>query len=346
MHGYTGTAACTLISRKTCHAMENLKTAGQIGVILVIWVCTTLMWPWNIAQAAATGMGKATEQSTALASDYSQKGADTCLSCHNGERMQHIFRTAHGQGADPNAPFAYLQCESCHGPGSAHTGRKDVGAGHTPIIDFGRDAATPVEEQNAVCMKCHTRDVGLQWSGSTHQTGQVACADCHDLHAKVDAVSVLTEQADVCYECHTKERADNLKPYAHPVRQGIMTCTACHSPHHSTGDTLLKRNTVNELCWSCHTELRGPYLFEHPPVSEDCLLCHTAHGSIQPAMLTRRPPLLCQSCHSQRGHPSVSYTKDGLPGNNPSAFVLNGSCVNCHSQIHGSNHPSGANLTR
>jgi DmsE family decaheme c-type cytochrome len=326
--------------------MEKPKAAGRICVILLICVCMTLTWPWVTAQAATPEAEKTSVKSTATASDYTKQGADTCLGCHDGERMQHIFRTAHGQGADAEAPFAYLQCESCHGPGKAHTGRQNVGAGHTPIIDFGRDAETPVEEQNAMCLKCHTRDPGLQWAGSSHQTGQVSCADCHDVHASVDPVSVLTEQADVCYKCHMKQRADNLKPYAHPVRQGIMTCNSCHNPHHSTGDALLNRNTVNELCWSCHTELRGPYLFEHPPVSEDCLICHEAHGSIQPAMLTRRPPLLCQSCHSQRGHPSVSYTKDGLPGNNPSAFVLNGSCVNCHSQIHGSNHPSGANLMR
>jgi DmsE family decaheme c-type cytochrome len=345
MHGYIGTAACKLMNWKTCSAMEKLEAAGRICVILFICVVSILTWP-GTACSADTRPEKASEKSTVTASDYSKQGADTCLSCHNGERMQHIFRTAHGQGADSDAPFAYLQCESCHGPGNAHTGRQNVGSGHTPIIDFGRDAATPIEEQNAVCMKCHTRDVGLQWTGSAHQNGQVSCADCHDLHAKVDPVSVLTEQADVCYECHMKQRADNLKPYTHPVSQGIMTCTACHSPHHSTGDALLNRNTVNELCWSCHTELRGPYLFEHPPVSEDCLLCHEAHGSIQPAMLTQRPPLLCQSCHSQRGHPSISYTKNGLAGNNPSAFVVNGSCVNCHSQIHGSNHPSGAKLMR
>jgi DmsE family decaheme c-type cytochrome len=285
-------------------------------------------------------------EAAATASGYSEQGADTCLSCHNDERMQLIFRTAHGQGADPDAPFAHLQCEGCHGPGKDHTGRRDVGAGHVPVIDFGGGATTPVEEQNAVCLECHARDVGLQWTGSSHQLSLVACADCHDMHTTIDSVSVLTEQADVCYECHRKQRADSLKPYAHPVRQGVMTCTSCHNPHHAPGDALLKRNTVNTLCWSCHTELRGPYLFEHPPVSEDCLLCHEAHGSIQPALLTRRPPLLCQSCHSQRGHPSVSYTSNSLPGNNPSVFVVNGSCVNCHSQIHGSNHPSGARLMR
>ena len=326
--------------------MEYHEAMNRVRTILAICLCPVLVWANGGVQAGKAGSPETPAHPGVYASDYSKKGADTCLSCHNGERMQHIFRTAHGQGASPDAPFAYLQCESCHGPGKAHAGRENVGAGHTPVIDFGRDADTPVDEQNAVCLKCHTRDVGMQWTGSTHQVNQVSCADCHDLHATVDAVSVLTKQADVCYKCHMKERADNLKPYAHPVRQGVMTCTSCHNPHHSPGEALLKRNTVNELCWSCHTELRGPYLFEHPPVTENCLLCHKAHGSIQPGMLTQRAPLLCQSCHSQRGHPSVSFTANSLPGNNPSAFVVNGSCVNCHSQIHGSNHPTGAAFMR
>jgi DmsE family decaheme c-type cytochrome len=125
-----------------------------------------------------------------------------------------------------------------------------------------------------------------------------------------------------------------------------MTCTDCHNPHHAAADHLLKRNTVNQLCWSCHAELRGPYLFEHAPVTEDCTLCHTAHGSIHRALLKKRPPLLCQNCHSQAGHPSLAFTRDGLPANNPSAFVVGGSCLNCHSQVHGSNHPSGSKLMR
>jgi DmsE family decaheme c-type cytochrome len=316
--------------------MGSQEVAGRLRVILLAGIGLMPFGPWSTLPAAEA----------VTASDYSDQGADTCLSCHNDERMQQIFRTAHGQDTDPDAPFAYLQCESCHGPGKAHTGRQTVGAGHVPVVDFGRDADTPVEEQNSVCLTCHTRDIGLHWSGSDHERGQTACADCHDLHSSIDPVSVLTDQAAVCYECHPKQRADSLKPYAHPVHQGLMTCTACHDPHHPRGDGMLVSNTVNELCWSCHTELRGPYLFEHPPVSENCLLCHEAHGSIQPALLARRPPLLCQSCHSQRGHPSVSYTQNGLPGNNPTAFVVNGSCVNCHSQVHGSNHPSGARLMR
>jgi len=48
------------------------------------------------------------------------------------------------------------------------------------------------------------------------------------------------------------------------------------------------------------------------------------------------------------GHPSVARTPAGLPGGGGggSAFLLAGSCLNCHSQIHGSNHPSGVKLMR
>ncbi len=273
-------------------------------------------------------------------------GADTCLGCHNDEKMLLIFRTPHGQGADPETPMAHLQCESCHSGGAEHSGRRNLGAGHPPIVNFGRGSETSVEQQNAICMDCHTKHVGMPWRGSVHERNQVLCADCHNPHEPVDRVSLLTEQAKVCYQCHKPVRAASYKPYAHPIRQGIMNCTHCHNPHHSVNDASLKRNNVVELCWSCHSELRGPYLWEHAPVAEDCSLCHYAHGSIHPAMLNKRPPLLCQSCHSKQGHPSLSLRPGDLPGGTPSAFLVNGSCLNCHSQVHGSNHPSGAQLMR
>ncbi len=309
-----------------------------LHIIYVICLSAVLSVP-TVAQAA--------DNNETSPSAYTEQGADTCLDCHSDENMLLIFRTPHGQGADPNTPFAHRQCESCHGAGAAHTGRRNVGAGHEPVIRFGQgDNRSPVKEQNASCMNCHSGDVGMPWTGSVHERNDTACADCHSLHKPVDPVSQLTEQAGICFRCHKQQRADSLKPYTHPVRFGVMTCTSCHSPHHSPADALLKKNTLNELCWSCHTDLRGPYLFEHPPATEDCTLCHSPHGSIHPALLIRRPPLLCQSCHSQAGHPSLSFTPNGLPGRNPSTFVLGRSCVNCHSQVHGSNHPSGTNLMR
>ena len=281
------------------------------------------------------------------AGDLSEAGADTCLSCHNDDSMLQIFRTPHGSQVDPSSPMAQLQCESCHGPGGPHSDRTRTGSGHVPVIDFGDEAQVSVADQEAVCMSCHTGDVGMPWTGSVHERNDTSCVSCHQVHTPSDPVLTATQQNEVCFDCHRRQRSDSMKPFAHPVRFDLMTCTACHNPHHSTTDALLKRATVNELCWSCHTELRGPFLFDHPPASEDCSLCHQPHGSIHPAMLTRRPPLLCQSCHSQRGHPSISFTADSAAGgSNPSAMVVNDSCMNCHSQVHGSNHPSGATLMR
>lgn len=272
--------------------------------------------------------------------------ADSCLTCHNDDSMLLIFRTPHGQGADPDTPFANRQCEACHGAGEAHAETRNIGGGHAAILDFEHEPGTPADEVNAVCMDCHTSDVGLPWNGSMHERNDLACADCHSVHQPTDPVMLQTAQAEVCFDCHREQQADSMKPSVHPVRFGVMNCSSCHSPHHSSSDALLKRDTLNELCWSCHAELKGPYVFEHAPASEDCSLCHESHGSIHPALLTRRPPLLCQSCHSQSGHPSISFTPDSLPGNNPSAMVLGGSCLNCHQQVHGSNHPSGSKLMR
>ena len=44
----------------------------------------------------------------------------------------------------------------------------------------------------------------------------------------------------------------------------------------------------------------------------------------------------------------LSYGPSGLPGGTGPTVstVVLGNCMNCHSQVHGSNHPSGATLTR
>jgi DmsE family decaheme c-type cytochrome len=125
-----------------------------------------------------------------------------------------------------------------------------------------------------------------------------------------------------------------------------MDCSSCHRPHGSSAEFALARDTVNETCYQCHADKRGPFLWEHAPVAEDCTLCHAPHGSNQPAMLVLRPPFLCQSCHSEQGHPSIAQGPDGLAGGTASRFLLEQGCLNCHSQIHGSNHPSGARLMR
>lgn len=281
-------------------------------------------------------------------SAYSRKGADTCLSCHEDQATLAIFSTRHAVPSDSRGPFGHgqLQCEACHGPGDAHSGRVRRGEERPAVISFGADDTTPVETQNSMCMDCHNGDVGIGWHSGPHAGDEVACSDCHQSHARIDAVTQVATQSEVCANCHQLQQNEMLKAFAHPLFEEKMDCTSCHGMHDDLVATELARATLNDTCFQCHAEKRGPFLWEHAPASEDCGLCHAPHGSNHPGMLTQRAPLLCQSCHSQAGHPAVAYESDGLATNMPSQYLLGQGCMNCHSQVHGSNHPSGSKLAR
>ena len=282
------------------------------------------------------------------ASGYSQKGADTCLKCHDEPEIAGIFRTKHGRPTDERAPFGHgqLQCEACHGPGDLHARTK--GDKKPKLIGFKHKGGAPAAVQNEMCLGCH-RGTAAHWQANAHAANDVLCADCHRSHAAEDPVRKVATQPEVCGKCHLAQRADLLKPSHHPIGEGKMDCTSCHAAHGSTAQAQLVKDTTTELCTTCHAEYRGPFLWEHAPVTEDCGNCHQPHGTTQPSLLKTRAPFLCQECHQASGHPSTAYTPDRLPGGGGApggAFLVGGSCVNCHSQIHGSNHPSGSKLMR
>ncbi len=282
---------------------------------------------------------------------YSESGADTCLGCHDDEGDKYsasaIFKSPHGQRGNKRAPFGAggLQCEACHGPGALHARRKKA----DDINTFKPDSKLALPERNQICIGCHQGDARTAWHASAHERAGLACTDCHQMHqAQGDRVLAKATQAQVCESCHKQQKAEFQKTSSHPVRQGRMTCSDCHSSHGSSAPAMLIKPTLNQTCTSCHADKRGPLLWEHAPVAEDCALCHNAHGSVRAAMLIKSPPQLCQSCHSAAGHPSVARTGAGLPaeGGAGAIFLVAGSCTNCHTQVHGSNHPSGVNLLR
>ena len=281
------------------------------------------------------------------ADEYSN-GAKQCMTCHKEgrEKAAHeIFLTPMGISGAADSPFAEgsHDCETCHGPSKTHRKKQKDGTRLPPAITF--DAKTPVENQNAICMGCHN-DKHMNWPGSMHEQEEVACASCHLVHAAQDPVADKLAQQEVCFSCHARTRAETYGNSSHPLRFGEMTCTDCHNPHNGNNDFLLIRPTVNDTCYTCHAEKRGPFLWEHAPVSEDCSLCHNPHGSNHAALLKQRPPLLCQQCHSPSGHPATAYTSEVAENSFQQRFLLGKSCANCHSQVHGSNHPSGVSATR
>lgn len=283
-----------------------------------------------------------------VTAEYS-KGAKQCMTCHREGRdaaAHEVFLTPMGISDAENSPFAEgsHDCETCHGPSASHRKKQKDGTRLSPAVSFAK--GTPTGPQNEMCLGCHNDGNMIHWFGSTHEEEEVACASCHEVHAQRDPVMDKLAQQEKCFACHPRTRAETFRPSSHPLRFGEMTCTDCHNPHDGANDFLLVRSTINDTCYLCHAEKRGPFLWEHAPVSEDCSLCHNAHGSNLAALLKQRPPLLCQQCHSPGGHPATAYTSESEDNSFQNRFLLGQSCSNCHSQVHGSNHPSGVSGTR
>jgi DmsE family decaheme c-type cytochrome len=307
---------------------KHTRDALLTGFVLFLFAC--LAGP---AAAAGTGVGA------------SDPGYRKCVRCHD-EEAEHpvlsILKTKHAVVADERTPMSNHACVACHGPSEAHMDQEDA----APDITFHEADASV---GNEICQTCHLGTHLTEWQGSRHQIENVSCTNCHSPHAAQDPVLDKVSQPAVCITCHKNQRANLVKPYTHPLRDGEMSCTGCHAPHGSIGNGMLAKNSVNDTCYMCHAEKRGPFLWEHQPATEDCTICHSPHGSVHTSMLKQRGPWLCQTCHAAQFHPSTAYSGTGLPGlNRPSGAqqMLGRNCMNCHSEVHGTNHPSGARFTR
>jgi len=211
-------------------------------------------------------------------------------------------------------------------------------------VTFAR--GEPAAVQNAPCLACHDDAGTLHWASSLHAQSDLACTSCHVGHVSRDVMADALAQLRICTDCHLDVRAALQRRSAHPVRDGLQSCTDCHAPHGNTGRGMLVRGDGNDTCYDCHAEKRGPFLWEHAPVSEDCGQCHLPHGSQHQSLLVTRTPWLCQQCHLAQFHPSTALTGTGIPPEGASSSMLMRDCMNCHVQVHGSNHPSGVGLTR
>lgn len=274
-------------------------------------------------------------------------GESVCRSCHKLE-AQHWDGTIHSEifTLRPKNALERRGCEACHGPGSSHLeDPKRRGS----ILGFTQRSGTPVDTQNASCLQCHAGGDRMQWPSSAHDLAKVSCSDCHDPMTRTSPTGLLRLSSvnDTCFSCHPSQRVEFRKRSHMPLLEGKMTCIDCHGPHGSSTEPLLRGDSVNQLCTGCHSELRGPFIWEHAPVSESCLICHTPHGSRREHLLRASAPALCQQCHVQAsvfGHVTTQMTPSDLAAGDERIF--NRGCLNCHSRIHGSNHPSGARFHR
>ena len=268
--------------------------------------------------------------------DLVLRGDAVCTRCHDAELTPHVLeigKTTMGTRADTRTP----SCTSCHGESLKH--RNGDGK---PDRTFGKNSPTPIEARNEACLSCHNGGERIHWTRSTHQNNEVACTSCHQVHTQHDKVRDRQTQTEVCFTCHKTQRAEMRRASRHPIAEGKVVCSDCHNPHGTSGPNLLRRDNVNDTCYTCHMEKRGPFLHSHEPVTEDCTICHNPHGSSNPTLLKVRLPFLCQTCHEPSRHPGTLPDPTqvvGSPGTRQSVIMARG-CVNCHANIHGSNTPN------
>ena len=307
------------------------RQAGFGLRLLILAAACGSLWGLAWAQAPQAGGG--------------YLGSRACQACHP-DVWRTFPRNPHFPSVVAEAAPERNGCEGCHGPGAAHVAG---GGDKTRIVRFAELPPAAVLES---CLGCHSKDLGkMQIRRSSHSSGEVSCVSCHTIHGESEVSPLLAkEQRDLCYGCHLEVRAQFELPFKHRVNEGAVRCSDCHNPHgaptatwRSAHSSRLVRPAFGHdvVCTGCHTDKRGPFVHEHPPVRvEGCTSCHSAHGSVNPRMLARPAAFtLCLECHN--GAEGFGARLEGVPSPTPGFHNLADprfqNCLTCHARIHGSN---------
>lgn len=214
-------------------------------------------------------------------------------------------------GVYPEAmALANIQCETCHGPASAHFG-STADSKMVSSLDPG------------ACAQCHDDDhyhvYPSQWEASNHANMQHAqkrnsCAPCHN------GIGFLR------YLDSGKTGLDEDVEMNYPI-----TCAVCHDPHDANNEyqlrtldaTLENGEEVTEggtgiLCMNCHKSRRNAQEYTGPDFSYSSH--YGPHYSTQADMLI--------------GTNVPTFGKK-LP-TSPHLAATENACVNCHMYEHGS----------
>jgi DmsE family decaheme c-type cytochrome len=294
-----------------------------------------------------------------------------CTDCHNPHPETGVSMTVD----EPNV------CYRCH---SETRELEEIAGPHQllGINDFKCStchqphAGVTAETRTDRCLSCHTGSPTMAWHSSFHAQVDVACADCHMAHpsntrvprirsishtsvAQPQRLPMSVQQPDTCYGCHPQVFAASNMPSHHPIGEGKLVCSDCHESH-GQGHGSLRAESLNQLCFQCHTEKEGPFVWEHAPVTESCAICHAPHGTVANNLLHQPTTFLCLRCHTghstHAGSPQCNrchlvdgeFTNVGGGPRDPTIATdpalrqaLFTDCTQCHSQIHGSDNPSG-----
>ena len=250
-------------------------------------------------------------------------GNEACATCHE-EVAARASRARHGRLTVEQRTGTAGTCEGCHGPGSVHANSSDprdiwsfkrldpeqqvavctrchdgrayahfLSASHsandmscaTCHPSHPENSATPRAAQPELCYSCHANIRAKANLPSHHpiREGRMQCTDCHNLHGPDAGESIGGRTNDRCTKCHREKEG----PFTFEHAAVVEDCAACHDPHGTVVNNLLKK-TEPYLCLGCHHV--HFQIKEHADVrataSQRCTQCHTAiHGSDLPSLV-------------------------------------------------------------
>lgn len=297
----------------------NSRKLTLLAAVLI--PCFSLcVFPAQAQQKAATQAPAATGYT----------GAEACKDCHAAEydswQKSRHWTTSNDTRGGP----AKQGCEACHGPSADHAANP---ADTSKLFLFAKASPKAI---NAQCLTCHANGTQqLHVINSLHSRNDISCTSCHSPHHSETRQFLLVKtQPELCYGCHQQQRAQFSMPFRHRVNEGLVQCSDCHNPHGTERSHQLRASvTEGQVCYNCHADKRGPFVYEHEPVRvEGCAICHSPHGSPNVHLLKMsNVNLLCLSCHT------TSFANaPGAPSFHNQAAQYQ-ACTLCHTQIHGSN---------
>ncbi|MBS1722900.1 MAG: hypothetical protein JSS66_08105 [Armatimonadetes bacterium] len=265
-----------------------------------------------------------------------------CAECH-AKVSENFAASPHAAFvSDESLPLDKRGCQGCHGPGHIHQAEKDP-----EVISF---TSMSPKESSAACLRCHEKTMSAShWKRTEHARADLSCVSCHKIHpdsepnlgpgaekkdprapffvAKQEPKLMLkADESTLCGSCHQSTLAEFRGASHHPVPEGRVACSDCHSVH-PTKDAKVNHDLIKGKCVTCHTEKAGPFVYEHDPVAgftgRGCEECHRPHGTNNPKLLNSVTRGLCAQCHT-----------DKLAKHYPGQTCWT---AGCHVSTHGSN---------
>lgn len=205
-----------------------------------------------------------------------------CMFCHNG--YPEVKPGSDLVGSQPVFPEKLpegIDCQRCHGPGSAHVAAVKLGNRDTIRQSIINPARLTRDRQMDVCMECHleTSSRPLPYSIRRYDRGVFSYRPGEPLAHY--ALHFDQESGKGVDRFEIAGAAYRLRQSA-CFRQSQMTCLTCHNPHDIPRGPAAKQHYV-AVCETCHAN--SSHVSQRKPEGA-CLECHMPKRRAQDAVHT------------------------------------------------------------